>query len=126
MPTVNVSTFFKSENANFDCLNFLTCKISYFDLANFIQISNGQMLLCSSTFYYHWDRGNNSYFVLGTCHGFSMGEKPDEQDDDLWDYWGRNDELFGLNVEYYQKNPDPDIHVYEKEGAADSESSDGE
>ena len=67
-------------------------------------------------------RGNNQYLVLATYHGFVIGEKLNKQED-KYDNWERNDELYELIQEYYKDSKE--VKVYLKGGDCDSES-DGE
>lgn len=55
-----------------------------------------------------------------------MDVAADQQDDDLWEFWERNEEFYDCVVAYYKAHPDVDIDVHEKEGAADSESEEDE
>ena len=45
----------------------------------------------------------------------------EKQDDDVWDFWERNEQLYYCIIKYYKNNPDDSIVIYEKGGNADSE-----
>ena len=93
---------------------------------------NENRLVTSHPKQMYWKRerkrkdGSNhtGYYVLATVDGYDMDAPADEQDDELWDFWERNDEFYNCVVAYYKANPDADIDVHEKDGAAESESDD--
>ena len=66
-------------------------------------------------------------YVLATHDGHGMFESdPEEQEDGCQDFWEKNVEFYALVVAFYKANPDVDTCDHEKDGAADSESDDGE
>lgn len=54
--------------------------------------------------YFHKERNNNGYHVLACMDGYDMDKVPAEQED-KYDVWTRNNDLFELIVEYYNNNP---------------------
>lgn len=64
-------------------------------------------------------RGNNQYLVFATYHGFVIGKNVKEQED-KYDNWEKNDELYELIREYYKDSKE--VKVYLKGGDCESES----
>ena len=52
--------------------------------------------------------------------GYDFSKEPHEQED-KYDVWLRNDELFDLIVEYYSNNTDEKVKCYSQYGESDSE-----
>ena len=76
---------------------------------------------------YYWKERRGlppDYYVVGRLRRFNVTLDLKKQNDDVWDFWERNEQLFDCIIEYYQKNPDESIVVYKKGGNADSEGGD--
>ena len=65
-------------------------------------------------------RGNNQYHILACMDGYDFSKEPREQED-KYDVWLRNDELFDLVVEFYSNNTDEKVKCYSQYGECDSE-----
>ena len=59
--------------------------------------------------------------MIGRLKGYNVAIVPENQDDAVWDYWERNDDLYESIIDYYKENPDDSITIYEEGGSADSE-----
>ena len=73
---------------------------------------------------YYWQEKRGSprdYYVVGRLKGYNVAMDLEKQDDDVWDFWERNEQLYECIIEYYKNNPDASIVIYEKGGNADSE-----
>ena len=65
---------------------------------------------------------HTGHYVLATDDGCDMdASDPEEQEDSCWEFWERNVEFYDLVVAHCKNNPNVDIDVHKKDGAADSE-----
>ena len=93
---------------------------------------NGNQIFKSHPKMMYWKRERkkkdgsnlNGYYVLATTEDYDLDVQPEEQDECLWDFWERNEDFYELVVAYYKEFADDYIDVYERDGAADSDSDD--
>ena len=73
---------------------------------------------------YYWQEKRGSprdYYVVGRLKGYNVAMDLEKQDDDVWDFWERNEQLYDCIIECYKNNPDASIVICEKGGNADNE-----
>ena len=52
---------------------------------------------------YYWQEKRGSprdYYVVGRLKGFNVALDLEKQDDDVWDFWERNEQLYDCIIQY--------------------------
>ena len=87
-------------------------------------LDNGNVLVSSHPLQmYYWKEKRAvppDYYLIGRLEGYNSAMDPGKQNDDVWDYWERNSQLYESIIEYYKENPDDSIVIYEEGGSAES------
>ena len=65
---------------------------------------------------------DKGYHIYGIRCGFYISVPVEENNENDWDIFVRVEDFYASIVEYYKANPDPDIHVYEPNDKARSDS----
>ena len=64
--------------------------------------------------------GNNNHHVLACKNEYDFEKQPREQEEE-YDVWERNEELFDLMVDYYQNNAKENVKCYIENGECESD-----
>ena len=56
------------------------------------------------------------YYLLVTYEGYNVKYKAEDNDDDLWDFGERNEDLFGIIQKLYENKPEEGLVLIKEEG----------
>ena len=70
--------------------------------------------------YFKKKRGKNKYHVRACKDDYDFDKQPREQEE-KYDVWERNKELFDLMMDYYQNNADEKVRCYIENGECESD-----